>query len=339
MRAARCWIVFSLASSLVGCGAKSPSQPQDVPSPAVHTTEANPLPPPPETAEPSAKKGDPRFVGRWVCEPNQFQKFVGTFLPDGRYGVIITTAGVEQAQQARYWVEGEQLVFHFLQEEQPRRFAFTLEGNRLTVRGTPVGDIAYEKQAGSEQQVVEEARQADAAKTKEDERWRAKFASARLTKQPPHVPVGEVPADPRPQHIFDRPTVFTGPQLYVRELPQEYIYANGIPPGIFKTHWHWHFLATGRLYVVAVTYTGSTKARERESFWGTYYVNGKNELKQWGRYRLGEQDSVEIEYDDGSQAALRLLDGRRNLLWGQSVYGNIVWELEALKQYQRKQGK
>lgn len=291
------------------------------------------LRPPETTAE---AKGDPRLVGRWHCKINDFQKSVAVFLPDGRYFVVIETGGVAQSQQARYRVNGDRLVFHFKGADKPHAYTFALDEDILSLRGTDFGDLTLKKEAGSDKVVVEEARKADEAKRADDDHWRERFPAAVLDRRTPHVPVGEVPADPKPTRIFERPTVITSPQLYLRENTVEYIYENGNPPGVFKTHFNWHFLPTGRVYVVAVTYTGAVKARERQSFWGTYYVAGKNEVKTWGRYRMHDTDAVDVDFDDGTQAAVRFTDGRRSLTWGASTYGNVVWALEAIKQSQGK---
>jgi hypothetical protein len=50
----------------------------------------------------------------------------------------------------------------------------------------------------------------------------------------------------------------------------------------------------------------------------------------WGRYDLGEDDTARVETDEGEAVALRFLDGRRNLVFGQEVLGNVAWEHEAL---------
>ena len=62
----------------------------------------------------------------------------------------------------------------------------------------------------------------------------------------------------------------------------------------------------------------------------------------WGRYRVepGENgaatDRVAVETDAGEKIRLELIDGRRNLVWGTTLYGQVDWENEALRRTRAK---
>jgi hypothetical protein len=90
-----------------------------------------------------------------------------------------------------------------------------------------------------------------------------------------------------------------------------------------------------RVYVKAISYTGSVLA-PRQGFVTRYHVSGTTEVKKFGRYRIEKDESVTVAMDDGEKAALKLIDGRRNLTWGKTTYGNALWELEALKRAEKQ---
>jgi hypothetical protein len=283
-------------------------------------------------AEPA--RPDPALAGRWLYK-GQFLTVESVLLPDGRYFAETRVGDAKVPQRGKYSVKDGKITFD-VEGGNPVTYPYRLKDDKLEVTTTELGKMVYSRIATG-REVVAEARKADAARAKEDDEWRKKLAVEKMLKQPTHVAVGEVPADKNVERIFEKPAVFTKPQLYLRQGLEEYVYRNNDPPGAFRTHFHWHFLPTGRVYVKAVTYTGSVLApRQPGLLVNRYYVSGKTEVKKFGRYRIEKDESVTVEMDDDEKAALKLIDGRRNLTWGKTMYGNVHWELEALKRMEKK---
>ena len=275
-----------------------------------------------------AAPDEPPLAGRWV-HTTEFLTVTSTLLPDGRYFTETKVGGVVVPERGRYTVKGDRLTVEAVGGGSVTA-TFALDKDTLTVTTPDKVEMRYTRVATAAE-VAAEAKKADAAKAKEDAAWREKFAVATMKAQPKHVAAGAVPEDENVKTVFDTPDVFTAPQLYLRDGQAEYVYEGGKPAGRFRSHFHWHFLPTGRVYVDAVTYTGATEVpKPLRGPWPTYYATGKAEQKKFGKYKV-EKDEVVVEMDDGEKLKLTLTDGRRNLVWGASVYGNVAWELEALK--------
>ena len=62
--------------------------------------------------------------------------------------------------------------------------------------------------------------------------------------------------------------------------------------------------------------------------------------ENWGRYRVEKDDKgrevMSLESDAGEKLTHELIDGRRNLLFGDTLYGNTLWELYALQKAEGK---
>ncbi|HEX8847719.1 MAG TPA: hypothetical protein VF791_23970 [Pyrinomonadaceae bacterium] len=150
----------------------------------------------------------------------------------------------------------------------------------------------------------------------EDREWCARYQIGRMGTQPPHVPVGEIPADPNVSRIFDSPVVFVSTQLYVWFSSQTYtIEGYG---GEFRNQQSFYFLPTGRYFYKSVRYEGQTTPE------GQVAVN-------WGSYRFTGNEEIEVESDEGERISMQLKLGRRNLIWGNTTFGEVDWEREALR--------
>jgi hypothetical protein len=268
------------------------------------------------------------LAGRWVYKTD-FLTVTSTLLPDGRYFAETKVSDTAVPERGKYTVKDGTLTLEPLGGAAVT-FTYTLDKDTLVVVTPDRVKLEYQRVAtGAE--VAAEAKKADAAKAKEDDKWKEKFAVGTMKVQPKHVAAGAVPEDENVKAVFDSPDVFSSQQLYLREGQAEYVFRDGNPPGRFKTYFHWHFLPTGRIYVDATTYTGATEvAKALRGPLPTYYATGKTEQKKFGRYKV-EKDEVVIEMDDGEKVKMTLIDGRRNLVWDKAVYGNVTWELGALK--------
>jgi hypothetical protein len=272
--------------------------------------------------------GDAPLAGRWVHK-TEFLTVTSTLLPDGRYFSETRVGDVVVPERGKYAVKDGVVTLAPIGGE-AAALPFALDGDTLVVTGPGGLKMAY-KRVATAAEVAAEAKKADAAKDKEDAAWRERFPVAAMKAQPKHVAVGAVPDDKNVKQVFETPDVFASPQLYFREGNQEFVFERGAPPGRFKTYFNWHFLPTGRVYVDATSYTGGVEVpRALRGPLPTYYATGKTESKKFGKYKI-DHDEVAIEMDDGEKVRVSLIDGRRNLLWGDTVYGNVVWEREALK--------
>ncbi|MBI4616559.1 MAG: hypothetical protein HY720_23315 [Planctomycetes bacterium] len=282
---------------------------------------------------------DDSLAGRWVHRSDFLAGWI-VLLPDGRYWSVLTVPGVEQAPEAgTYETDGSHLTIRSGGNEVT--YDLEVEGDRMTLSGGNLAQpLLYEREPGSADRVVEEARQADATKAREDDDWRARFPLARLEK-PYSIPaVGEVGGDEGWQRIFEGATVFEGPQTYVSFTTTEYMYRPGQgPAGRYKGDSKWYFQSNGRVFLTSTRYVGSVTPPDVEQpFWGLYYIENKSTLAYWGRYRIAADDTFYVELDDGSTLDATFLDGRRNLWWekGGDRCGNVTWEQWALDRQMEK---
>jgi hypothetical protein len=151
----------------------------------------------------------------------------------------------------------------------------------------------------------------------EDREWCRRLKIAKMKEQPSHAAVGEIPEDPKPSRIYDDdPVVFTETQLYVWLSSQTYTLEGY--GGDYRNSQKFYFFPTGRFYYKSVMYQGQTTP---EGEVGEF----------WGRYRFTKPDEMEIESDKGEKQTLEVKYGRRNLIFGETTYGQVDWENEALR--------
>ncbi len=265
-----------------------------------------------------------RLVGIWVFR-DMFQTVEIWFLADGRYSATIKIGDAAVPENGRYEVRGAKLKLA-PQGAEPVTYDYSLSGNRLTLSGGNYGaPQTFEKVPGSEVKVAGEARRADAGKAREDAEWRARIKVAPIGRRPAHVPVGEVPADPNGDHVFKAPTIFSQESLYLRLTPYKLQSRDGTASDVFNS-WKWYFLPTGRVFVRTEQFRPGGRydpARPRgevKTFWGAYRIEPGAEV-----------DKVYVETDQGEKVEMEIRDGRRNLYWGNDVYGHVEWEREALR--------
>ena len=145
------------------------------------------------------------------------------------------------------------------------------------------------------------------------EAWQKELAlrpTAVMEKQPPWTPADDLVLgqDPKRDWVFDRPTVFTGPHVYgdFWYWPSE----DGMNrPTVTEYYHHWWFRPNGRVYVRLRQYTGLVNPRGKESA-----------SEFWGRYTIENDFRVRAEFDHGEKITVYLINGRKSLLWGQTVY-------------------
>jgi hypothetical protein len=271
-----------------------------------------------------APTGYQPLVGRWTQE-DDFSTRVISFLPDGRYGETLTIGDSPVSESGVYSADGSTVVFMPIDEAQST-WSMSLDGNVLVIVDTGGGTtIEYTLEPGSPQAVVQEAQVVDAREAELDAQWRARLPVARMTQQPAHIPVGEVPDDPNVSKVFADATAFVSPDLYVDISLAEITLDDGTTQSV-QNSTKWYFQPTGRLYSIFTNWpTGRIYDR---------YNPQPDIATYWSAYSVVEgvpTDRVLVLSDAGEQIDMQLTHGRRNLVWGNDVYGQVDWENEQLQ--------
>jgi hypothetical protein len=268
------------------------------------------------------------LIGRWRQRDEIAEREL-VFLPDGRYFIKMVFGGAAPlSQKGRYEIHGSTLRSQ-ADGEQPVEYNFGVQGGQLLVTGGPLGSLTlrYAKEPGSEQAVLKEARQLDARKAADDEAWRQRIPAGPL--QPGRIMgAGEVPQDQNFARVFPGATVFKEQEAYIwfssftrqlTNLSGSYSYSQE-----FRDNTKWFFFPNGRCFAKFTNYLGATTTEG-------------NITAAWGAYRLEGvgtgAESLSIETDAGEKISMQVIDGRRNLQWTATTYGNVEWENEALNNY------
>jgi hypothetical protein len=278
-------------------------------------------PAPAATPEPT---GYGPLVGRWT-QQDDFSTRVISFLPDGRYGETLTIGDSPVSESGVYSADGSTIEFMPI-DEPPSSWSMSLDGDALVITDLSSGTtIMYTLEPGSPDAVVQEAQLVDQREAELDAQWRARLPVARMTQQPAHIPVGEVPDDPNVSNVFADATVFVSPNLYVDISLTEISLDNGTTLSVQNTT-NWHLLHTGRVYTIFTNwplgrvYDSSNPRPDVATYWGAYTV-----------VEGVPADRVLVQSDAGEQIDMQLTHGRRNLVWGNDVYGQVDWENEQMQ--------
>lgn len=279
-------------------------------------------------------KGANELVGRWVNE-NQFAKNEFVFLPDGRYAGTMTAGTYKTSDSGRYDLQGDTLSLR-AQRGGARQLKVALQGDQMALNdGTT--QMVYTRMPGSAEAVAAEAAKADQAQGQEDAAWAARFPIGPARPQP-NIAAGNLPVDPQSARVFDGAIAFTAMQLYYRQWNPNVTYqvTEGPDPGSGKNETRFHFLPNGRFFYVNIRYTPQGAAeggRQRARVEVT---------TSWGRYTIAAVapggEPLQMESDSGERIAVALVSGRRNLQWGQNLFGNLIWEQAAFQHYQEHGG-
>jgi hypothetical protein len=264
------------------------------------------------------------LVGRWT-QQDDFSTRVISFLPDGRYGETLTIGDSPVSESGVYSADGSTIDFMPI-DEPASTWAMSLDGDGLVIADSSGGTtISYTLEPGSPEAVVQEAQVVDAREAELDAQWRARLPVARMTQQPIHIPVGEVPDDPNVSNVFADATVFVSPDLYVDIWMADISLDDGTTLTVQNTT-NWHFLSTGRLFSIFTSWpTGRVYDRANpqpdvSTYWSAYTV-----------VEGASTDRVLVQSDAAEQIEMQLTHGRRNLVWGNDVYGQVDWENEQMQ--------
>ncbi len=304
------------------------------------------------------------LVGKWVY--NSTDEFSGHteteeiyFLPDGRYFLNYSTKNV-QFTDIEPTTHHEEGLFNVSDNtinftpwcDSARGFQFTHSGNKMTISGQNVSgesfNSVYELEPGSETSVIEEARQVDAERAKNNQPYSARAPTGSVQVGQRFTEVG-VPVDPNADYGFANATVFSDGELYTYISSWYYafdifgqfqtinsadiVFGNkqntiNFSRGTYRDTAQWHFFPNGRLYSKTEIYATATSLDPLIP----------NTTDFWARYKI-EGDTLLIEEDQGGISTFYLLDGRRVMSSGQGVcYQEVEWATESLEQQTEELG-
>jgi uncharacterized protein (TIGR03067 family) len=133
-----------------------------------------------------------------------------------------------------------------------------------------------------------------------------------------------VGVDPRPQRVFDRPTVFARPQLY-----SFYVYLiNPVRDDlgrqtVLEQSGQWWFLPNGRAHIKLTHYLGPMVPDEEVH---------DTVIAVWGRYTVEDGFRIRVETDLNEKMKLYLADGRRMLVCAGQAFNSMLDEDRILLQ-------
>jgi hypothetical protein len=278
----------------------------------------------PAPAPTPAPEGYAPLVGRWT-HADEFVTTIMTFLPDGRYVSATSVGDTTINENGTYSIDGTSLTLVAVGEGAATYELALYEGALTLLGGSYSTATQFDLEPGSHEAVIGEAQEADANEAALDEQWRTRLPVAPMAVQPPHVAVGDVPEDPNVANIFGSPTVFVSPELYLEIRLAEITFDDG-STGSVQNSTKWYFQPTGRLYTV---FTNWPLGRVYSKAYPQPDVN-----VYWSRYTIVEgtdTDRVLVQTDAGEQIDMYLAHGRRNLVWGNDVYGQVDWENEQVQ--------
>jgi hypothetical protein len=273
------------------------------------------------------------ILGRWTADlPGQSVELV--YRPDGQFRL---NRCVDAALSHDYGLYSVDMTSCSLVSDS-RFFELQTLGldfydDTLTIFGGTLGPPStYTVNLGTVDAAIEASLAADARAAETDAQWLTRVQLAPRDPNAVQVPAADVPADPRPDHLFDAPTVFAQGQLYRRLLPGFVYFSDqgsirSVP--VVNTR-EWYVFPTGRALVRLKNYRAGafypmTVADVVES-WAAYRIDGQP--AQQDILHVYADNVVALETDLGEHAELTLENGRRNLFWGKDYQVLSEWAAE-----------
>ncbi|MBL9134510.1 MAG: hypothetical protein JNK85_01515 [Verrucomicrobiales bacterium] len=286
-----------------------------------------------KTLHPVAMNGERGpILGRWTA-PFAGQSTELVFRPDGQFRLNRCSGEVQTQDYGLYSVNMQTRTMTYDSRFSPvQTLGLDFYGDTLTLYGGAAGPSTYQVNLGTVDADIAASLEADASDALIDARWIQRIPVGPKDPGAVYVPTGDLPNDPQPLHVFDRPTVFTGYQLYRRLIPG-FVYFNvqGTIKSVAVVNTReWHFFPTGRVLV-----------RFKNTRAGVFYPMTETDVTDnWGAYRvepksnatdilhLYADNDVFIETDSGEQVAMTLEDGRRHLFWEKDYQLHSEWASE-----------
>lgn len=294
------------------------------------------LPAPARAAEGEARAAAPAadalpdaLVGKWTGG-QEFIKMTIRFLPDGRYDVVYTIGGEKSYEHGTAALRDDRLAFHS-SGGASKTYTVKLADDRLNaVADGEVAEYKFERAPGSEKTVIAEVRKEEEAARKIDAAWEKFYAvapAADAGKKAISV-IGEGEGnDPNAAKVFDEGSFFAKEQLYVKYWRPDvtYVVVRGKDPGTGKSQTRICFLPNGRVFYKDIRYTGGEAGRP-----GRVADARVTVLTQWGRYKI-QAGALTLVTDKGEVIKMKLTNGRRTIAWDDTIYTEVGWLNQALK--------
>ncbi|HWQ91664.1 MAG TPA: hypothetical protein VN673_08330 [Clostridia bacterium] len=287
-----------------------------------------------KTINPNSTKGERgAILGRWTANmPGQFAELV--FRQDGQFRLSRCVNNVISQDYGLYSADMATRALVYDSRFVPvRTQGLDFYGDTLTIYG---GVLAYPStytvNLGTVDASIAASLAADAAEALVDAQWMARVPVAPREPDAVQVPVGDIPADPNPTHIFQSPTVFTNYQFYRRLIGTTVLFFDqgtikSVP--VINTR-EWHLFPTGRVLVRFRNHRASASYPitivDVTDNWGAYRVDPKP--TQLDILHIFADNSLFIESDLGEQVEMTLEDGRRHLFWGKDFQLLSTWAAE-----------
>lgn len=286
-----------------------------------------------KTQDPAAMKGERgSILGRWTA-PLGGSSADLVFRPDGQFRLDRCSGDVKSQDYGLYSVNMQsRTMVHDSRFTPVQTLGLDFYGDTLTLYGSPAGPSSYAVNLGTVDAAIAASLEADGNEALVDAQWAARVPVGPRDPNAVYVPTGDLPADPRPEHVFEDVTVLSEYKLYRRLIPG-FVYFNvlGTIKSVAVVHTReWHFFPTGRVLVrfknhrAGIVYP-MTETDVTEN-WGAYRIDPKP--TQTDILHVFADNGVFIETDLGEQASMTLEDGRRHLFWEKDYQILSEWASE-----------
>lgn len=287
-----------------------------------------------KTVDPLALKGERgSILGLWTASrPGESVELV--FRQDGQFRFKRCTNGTTSFDYGLYTVDmaNRRMVYdsRFSTVQKPQ---LDFYGDTMTMHGglsnTP--PITYVVNVGMVDAAIAASLAEDAAEAEVDAQWLARFP---LTPRDPTAPpFTGLPDDPKPWHVFEGVTVFSGNRFYQRLIPHILFYIG--PGGVISTlgvidFHNFYFMPTGRVFIRFIyKRAGAPYPSVIEDIveaWGAYEIKPKP--IETDILHFYADNVLNVTTDLGEELALTLENGRRVMFWGKEPHLLAEWYLE-----------
>lgn len=273
------------------------------------------------------------ILGLWTAN-RPGENVALTFRPDGQFRLERCAGGVTSRDYGLYSADMERRTLVMDSRFAPvRQQELDFYGDTLTIHGGASGGAStYQVNLGQVDAAIAASHTADAAAEAIDTQWLARVPIRLRDPNATQLPAGDLPVDPRPERIFESPTVLQDYRLYRRLVPG-FVYFNEhgtiLSVAVVNTR-EWHFFPNGRVLVRFTNYRAGAfhpqTVKDVSLNWGAYRVDppsGQSDI-----LHLYADNEVRIDTDLGEQASLTLEDGRRQLFWNKDYLILSEWASE-----------
>lgn len=287
-----------------------------------------------KTVDPLALKGERGSIfGLWTANrPGESVELV--FRQDGQFRFKRCTNATTSFDYGLYTVDmaNRRMIYdsRFSPVEKPQ---LDFYGDTMTLYGGLSNSLprTYVANVGSVDAAIAASLAEDAAEAEVDAQWLARFPIG--PRDPNAPPVTGLPDDPKPWHVFEGATVFSGSRFYQRLIPHILFYIG--PGGVISTlgvldiH-NFYFMPTGRVFIRFIYrragFPYPAIIEDIVEVWGAYEIKPKP--IETDILHFYADNVLNVTTDLGEELALTLENGRRVMFWGKEPHLLAEWYLE-----------